>query len=139
MYNRPTCAGSFGWLEDFPADAFAPVFDIPGVTNKAATYLICNLARDAYFWSDGERERGREKEHRIDGGVRNSEGATEHGNRAQIASRGQRRWGRRRCTLGGVGSGFKGWEGYNISEWRQGASLLATGKLIKFLQAAWKG
>jgi len=32
---------------------------------------------------------------------------------------------------------FKGWEGYNISERRQGASLLATGKLIKFLQAAW--
>lgn len=35
----------------------------------------------------------------------------------------------------GVVLGFKGWEGYNISEWRQGASLLATGKLIKFLQA----
>lgn len=42
-------------------------------------------------------------------------------------------------ALDGVGSGFKGWEGYNISEWRQGASLLATGKLIKFLQAARKG
>jgi len=35
-----------------------------------------------------------------------------------------------------AGSDFKGWEGYDISEWRQGASLLATGKLIKFLQAA---
>lgn len=35
--------------------------------------------------------------------------------------------------------GFKGWEGYNISERRQGARLLATGKLIKFLKAGRKG
>lgn len=34
---------------------------------------------------------------------------------------------------------FKGWEGYNISERRQGARLLATGKLIKFLEAGRKG
>lgn len=38
-----------------------------------------------------------------------------------------------------VAVGFKGWEGYNISERRQGARLLATGKLIKFLEAGRKG
>lgn len=51
-------------------------------------------------------------------------------NREEIASAEQRR---RTST---AGSGFKGWEGYTI--FQSGDKERATGKLIKFLQAAWR-
>lgn len=48
-----TYTESFSLFKDSPMHL--PRFGIPGVTNKAATYLICNSARDAYLLPERER------------------------------------------------------------------------------------